>query len=152
MPEVPLPVAPVTSDDPKKKEEEKAKQDGEGAVGKLNDDKKEGEGEELSEEDQQLRNELEMLAERLKEPDTSLYKPALETLRTLIRTSTSSMTSVPKPLKFLRPLYPELQELYNKWPASDDKVSSRSLKAHIHPIDCELLLRTYSRTYFPFLL
>ncbi|CAE6540545.1 unnamed protein product [Rhizoctonia solani] len=121
MPEVPLPVAPVTSDDPKKKDEEKSKQDGKGLGGKLNGDKKEGEGEELSEEDQQLRNELEMLAERLKEPDTSLYRPALETLRTLIKTSTSSMTSVPKPLKFLRPLYPELQELYEKWPASDDK-------------------------------
>ncbi|KAG8688769.1 proteasome regulatory particle base subunit, partial [Ceratobasidium sp. 423] len=121
MPEVPLPVAPVTSDDPKKKDEEKAKKDDKGLDGKLNGDKKEGEGEELSEEDQQLRNELEMLAERLKEPDTSLYKPALETLRTLIKTSTSSMTSVPKPLKFLRPLYPELQELHEKWPASDNK-------------------------------
>src|ERR1700742_2062639 len=30
----------------------------------------------------------------------------------LIRTSTSPMTSVPKPLKFLRPIYPTLQELY----------------------------------------
>ncbi|KDN45708.1 hypothetical protein RSAG8_04792, partial [Rhizoctonia solani AG-8 WAC10335] len=121
MSEVPLPVAPVTSDDPKKKEEEKPKEDDKGLGGKTNGDKKEGEGEELSEEDQQLRNELEMLAERLKEPDTSLYRPALETLRTLIKTSTSSMTSVPKPLKFLRPLYPELQELHEKWPASDDK-------------------------------
>ncbi|KZV85180.1 26S proteasome regulatory complex, non-ATPase subcomplex, Rpn1 subunit [Exidia glandulosa HHB12029] len=36
---------------------------------------------------------------------------ALETHRTLIRTSTSSMTSVPKPLKFLRPHYPDLQTL-----------------------------------------
>ncbi len=32
------------------------------------------------------------------------------------------MTSVPKPLKFLRPLYPDLQELYTKWPSSEDKV------------------------------
>ncbi len=88
----------------------------------------------------QLRNELEMLSERLKvrsqlfcalfahflllsqEPDTTLYKPALETLRTLIRTSTSSMTSVPKPLKFLRPHYPGLQQLYETWPDSEDKV------------------------------
>jgi len=57
------------------------------------------------------------------EPDATLYRPALETLRTLIRTSTSSMTSVPKPLKFLRPHYYELETIYNKWPASDDKVS-----------------------------
>lgn len=56
------------------------------------------------------------------EPNTELYKPALETLRTLIRTSTSSMTSVPKPLKFLHPHYPALQELYETWPPSEDKV------------------------------
>jgi len=60
----------------------------------------------------------------LKEPDNKLYRPALETLRTLIRTSTSSMTSVPKPLKFLRPHYPDLQTLYEKWPPSEDKVLS----------------------------
>ncbi|KAK6983897.1 hypothetical protein R3P38DRAFT_3293203 [Favolaschia claudopus] len=52
------------------------------------------------------------------------------TLRTLIRTFTSSMTSVPKPLKFLRPLYP--------WPASDDK----SLFADI----LSVLAMTYSDT------
>jgi 26S proteasome regulatory subunit N1 len=54
------------------------------------------EEEELSEEDQQLKSELDMLVERLRESKKDLYKPALETLRTLIRTSTSSMTSVPK--------------------------------------------------------
>ena len=62
-----------------------------------------------------------MLVERLKESNKDLYRPALESLRTLIRTSTSSMTSVPKPLKFLRPHYPTLTELYEKWPASDIK-------------------------------
>ncbi|KAJ7620450.1 hypothetical protein FB45DRAFT_1094630 [Roridomyces roridus] len=90
-------------------------------------DAKEGEGEELSEEDLQLRNELEMLAERLKESNTGLYRPALETLRTLIRTST-----------FLRPLYPDLQALYETWPASEDK----SLFADI----LSVLAMTYSDT------
>lgn len=42
--------------------------------------------------------------------DTSLYVPALETLRKLIRTSTTSMTSVPLPLKFLRNYYSRLKE------------------------------------------
>lgn len=32
------------------------------------------------------------------------------------------MTSVPKPLKFLRPLYPDLQKLYETWEPSDDQV------------------------------
>lgn len=48
------------------------------------------------------------------------------------------MTSVPKPLKFLRPVYPELQKLYETWPASDDK----SLFAEI----LSVLAMTYSDT------
>jgi 26S proteasome regulatory subunit N1 len=78
--------------------------------------------EELSEEDQQLKSELEMLVERLKEPDTSLYAPALDAIKNFIKTSTSSMTAVPKPLKFLRPHYDELTELYEKWSAGAVKV------------------------------
>ncbi|XP_033101471.1 26S proteasome non-ATPase regulatory subunit 2-like [Anneissia japonica] len=69
---------------------------------------------ELSEEDKQLQDELNMLVERLTESDTTLYKPALEQLRALIRASTSSMTSVPKPLKFLRPHYSTLISVYEK--------------------------------------
>lgn len=78
---------------------------------------------ELSEEDQQLKSELEMLVERLQEPDTTLYKPAIDAIKTFIKTSTSSMTAVPKPLKFLRPHYDELTSLYEKWPAGSDKDS-----------------------------
>ncbi|CRG83951.1 26S proteasome regulatory subunit rpn-1 [Talaromyces islandicus] len=81
------------------------------------------EEEELSEEDQGLKNELEMLVERLKEPDTSLYRAALDAIKNFIKTSTSSMTAVPKPLKFLRPHYDELTELYEKWAAGADKDS-----------------------------
>lgn len=79
--------------------------------------------EELSEEDQQLKNELEMLVERILESDTSLYKPALEAIKDFIKTSTSSMTAVPKPLKFLRPHYEELEKAYDSWPAGDNKKS-----------------------------
>lgn len=99
---------------------------------------------ELSEEDQQLKDELEMLVERLKvrqsrnstqadddvnanncsqqEPDTSLYGPALDAIKNFIKTSTSSMTAVPKPLKFLRPHYDDLAALYEKWTAGPTKV------------------------------
>ncbi|KAL9108464.1 MAG: hypothetical protein Q9227_006798 [Pyrenula ochraceoflavens] len=79
--------------------------------------------EELSEEDQQLKSELEMLVERLQESDTSLYQPALDAIKNFIKTSTSSMTAVPKPLKFLRPHYDELTALYEKWPSGKDKDS-----------------------------
>lgn len=79
--------------------------------------------EELTEEDQQLKSELEMLVERLKEDDASLYKPAMEAIKNFIKTSTSSMTAVPKPLKFLRPHYDELAELYEKWPEGENRNS-----------------------------
>ncbi|KAI0171813.1 26S proteasome regulatory complex, non-ATPase subcomplex, Rpn1 subunit [Hypoxylon sp. FL1284] len=79
--------------------------------------------EELSEEDQQLKNELDMLVERLTESTTSLYKPALEAMKNSIKTSTSSMTAVPKPLKFLRPHYQAMVDLYESWPDSADRSS-----------------------------
>ncbi|TPX37187.1 hypothetical protein SmJEL517_g01072 [Synchytrium microbalum] len=83
--------------------------------------KKDGEEEELSEEDKELKSQLELLVERLREPKVELYPLALETLRTLIRTSTSSMTSVPKPLKFLRPHYQSLIQVYDTWPLGPNK-------------------------------
>ncbi|XP_016340013.1 26S proteasome non-ATPase regulatory subunit 2-like isoform X2 [Sinocyclocheilus anshuiensis] len=55
------------------------------------------------------------------EKDTSLYRPALEELRRQIRSSTTSMTSVPKPLKFLRPHYAKLKEIYQNMTSGDNK-------------------------------
>lgn len=97
-------------------------------------------GEDLSEEDAQLKSELDMLVERImvckttdpslrkladrtQEPDTSLYKPSLEAIKDSIKTSTSSMTAVPKPLKFLRPHYAPMCKLYDEWADGDDKNS-----------------------------
>jgi 26S proteasome regulatory subunit N1 len=56
------------------------------------------------------------------ESDKSLYKPTLDSIKESIKTSTSSMTAVPKPLKFLRPHYEKLEQAYQSWPAGDDKV------------------------------
>lgn len=78
--------------------------------------------EELSEEDQKLKDELDMLVERLSESDSSLYKFALEAIKDSIKTATSSMTAVPKPLKFLRPHYEKLEKLYEAWPGGETKV------------------------------
>jgi 26S proteasome regulatory subunit N1 len=58
-----------------------------------------------------------------KESNTELYKPALEAMKNFIKTSTSSMTAVPKPLKFLRPHYETMTKLYDEWPAGNDKDS-----------------------------
>uniref|UniRef100_H3D9X5 26S proteasome non-ATPase regulatory subunit 2 n=1 Tax=Tetraodon nigroviridis TaxID=99883 RepID=H3D9X5_TETNG len=82
-------------------------------------DKKEEQ--ELSEEDKQLQEDLEMMVERLSEKNTALYHPALEELRRQIRSSTTSMTSVPKPLKFLRPHYGKLKEIYDGMAPGENK-------------------------------
>lgn len=57
-----------------------------------------------------------MLVERLQESQADLYMAALEALRSLIRASTTSMTSVPKPLKFMRIHYDSMKEIYKKMP------------------------------------
>lgn len=76
---------------------------------------------ELSEEDKQLQDELNMLVERLQESKTELYMPALTSMRDLIRASTTSMTSVPKPLKFMRQHYDTMKEVYKKMPDQNSR-------------------------------
>ncbi|GKB98489.1 26S proteasome non-ATPase regulatory subunit 2 homolog A-like protein, partial [Tanacetum coccineum] len=85
---------------------------------KKKDDKKD---EDLSEEDLALKQQLELYVERVQDADPALQKVALESMRQEIRTSTSSMTSVPKPLKFLRPHYATLKSCYEQMPDSDLK-------------------------------
>ncbi|KAJ0428308.1 putative armadillo-like helical, 26S proteasome non-ATPase regulatory subunit RPN1 [Helianthus annuus] len=85
---------------------------------KKKDDKKD---EDLSEEDLALKQQLELYVERAQDADQGLQKVALESMRQEIRTSTSSMTSVPKPLKFLRPHYGTLKSYYETMPDSDLK-------------------------------
>ncbi|PVU93097.1 hypothetical protein BB561_003471 [Smittium simulii] len=77
--------------------------------------------EEISDEDQKLIDELSMLVERLVETDASLYEPALIQIRSMIKSSNSTMTSVPKPLKFLKKHHPTLQTLYSSWLDSNSK-------------------------------
>jgi 26S proteasome regulatory subunit N1 len=57
---------------------------------------------------------INLLKSKKKESNVSLYTPALEILRTKIKEATSSMTSVPKPLKFLRNQYDVLKQVYEK--------------------------------------
>lgn len=71
----------------------------------------------LSDEDRVLKENLELLVARVCEVTKSddeivIQKNALEALRKEIRSSTTSMTSVPKPLKFLRPHYPKMKQFY----------------------------------------
>lgn len=57
---------------------------------------------------------MDHLVERLQDPDRRLHYPALEQLSGQIRASTTSMTSVPKPLKFMRPHYSTMKTIYEK--------------------------------------
>lgn len=83
-------------------------------------------GEELSEEDQALKDGLELSLVRLEDPDdTSLHRQAIDFLINEIRTSTSSMTAVPKPLKFLRPHYERIKTIYQAWVSISHELSRK---------------------------
>ncbi|KAL7784898.1 armadillo-type protein [Trichoderma ceciliae] len=118
-----LPKPAAATDKGKGKAVDDAKAEKTTQDGKKEDGKKDATEEELSEEDQQLKSELDMMVERLTESDKSLYKSALEMMKSAIKTSTSSMTAVPKPLKFLRPHYETLTKMYEEWPRDENKVS-----------------------------
>lgn len=88
--------------------------------GKDEKNNKKDKAEELSEEDQALKEGLEVAVQRLQEEDAKLHTPALNHLANEIKSATSSMTSVPKPLKFLRPHYDALKTVYSSWEESHE--------------------------------
>lgn len=61
-----------------------------------------------------LQEELNTLVERLQEVNVTTLYQTLEQLSNHIRASTTSMTSVPKPLKFMRPHYDTMKDIYEK--------------------------------------
>eukprot|EP01118_Nematostelium_gracile_P000182 TRINITY_DN1017_c0_g1_i1.p1 TRINITY_DN1017_c0_g1~~TRINITY_DN1017_c0_g1_i1.p1 ORF type:complete len:876 (+),score=310.73 TRINITY_DN1017_c0_g1_i1:43-2670(+) len=102
------------TNEPKKKEDVK-KDD------KKKDKKKDEKEDELSEEDLKKKEELELLVVRAQDPQSEIQKAALEAMRKEIKDSTSSMTSVPKPLKFLRPHYDTLKNALEKTTKPENK-------------------------------
>lgn len=108
--------AEVPKDD-KKKEEVKGKA---GKDGKR--DSKGNKEEELSEEDQQLKEKMELLNERLRDVDPAQRFFALTEIKKEVAGATQSMTSVPKPLKFLSQHYKGMKDYYNTLAPSDFKL------------------------------
>eukprot|EP00755_Sulcionema_specki_P029389 Sspe_Gene.1912::Locus_637_Transcript_1_1_Confidence_1.000_Length_1955::g.1912::m.1912/K03028/PSMD2, RPN1; 26S proteasome regulatory subunit N1 len=106
----------VPSSDPEKPEEEEKK------PGQRRDDKA---AEDLSEEDLKIKTEVETYVERIQDPDEGVAKLALDSLTTLLRTSTGSVTSIPKPLKFCRSHFAALKEYFEKMPG--DHVNTKKL-------------------------
>ena len=80
-----------------------------------------------SEEDKALKEKLELLVTRLQDSSPELRLTALESLATEVKTATSSMTSVPKPLKFLKNHYDGLKQLHAGLPDTDSFKVSASL-------------------------
>lgn len=100
----------IAAESDKKKDDTKTKKNGK----KPDDDADDN----LSEEDKELKERLETCVSTCvnKENESAVTIPirlkALDVIVTELRTATSSMTSVPKPLKFLRPHFSSLKELY----------------------------------------
>jgi 26S proteasome regulatory subunit N1 len=69
-----------------------------------------------------LKEKLELLNERLRDADLTQRLYALTEIKKEVAGATSSMTSVPKPLKFLSSHYKAMRDYYLTLPPSDFKV------------------------------
>lgn len=94
------------------------------APGKGGKGKGKEEVEPLSDEDQALKDNLELMVERLADADAGVVKLALGSMLAEIRSATASMTSVPKPLKFLRPHYDALKARHEALPAGSENAAA----------------------------
>ena len=74
---------------------------------------------ELSDEDKEYKKNIEQMIDGLLLPDADLRMNSYNLLKTEITTSTSSMTSIPKPLKFARVHYDKLKTYYSTLPEKD---------------------------------
>jgi 26S proteasome regulatory subunit N1 len=68
-----------------------------------------------------LKEKLDLLTEQLSDPTN--YNEALRQIHNEVIGATSSMTSVPKPLKFMKPHYETLKAVYAKTTDVSFKVS-----------------------------
>jgi len=69
-----------------------------------------------------MKQEFELIVERVQDVNPAVQKLALDTLQNEMRQSSSSVTSVPKPLKFLGVHYDKLKTYYATMAASENKV------------------------------
>lgn len=88
---------------------------------------------ELSEEDVQLKANMELMVERISDVEPGVQKLALNSIINEIRSSTATMTSVPKPLKFLSPHIDGLKVTCEKMAAGSE---NKQLLADIVSVLC----------------
>ena len=87
--------------------------------------KKENTPEVLSDEDMKLKSDLRKLAYVILEGEESEYSKTLDQLTKFITESTTSMTAVPKPLKFLRPFVKNLSLKHEELQESGNSISHK---------------------------
>jgi len=71
-------------------------------------------------EDRELKEKIDGHCERIAEGEMG----SLKELKTIVRSATTALTSVPKPFKFLKTHYAILTQQYDKLADSDQKVHS----------------------------
>ena len=81
--------------------------------------------EQLSDEDLKLKSDLRKLAYVILEGETSEYSKSLDELSKFITESTTSMTAVPKPLKFLRPFVKDLSLKHETLRENENAISHK---------------------------
>lgn len=111
----------VLAEDPKKEEDQSPDYKKHPKI-----DTNTGKENEESEEDKLLREKLETTARKLidsKKNNVKLFHRAVDVLTKEIQSATGSMTSVPKPLKYLRLFYVELKEFYSKVEGLDSELT-----------------------------
>jgi 26S proteasome regulatory subunit N1 len=92
--------------------DEAIKAEKKGEAGSKEAKKGKKEAEDISEEDQAIIEQMQLLVTRSADSAKGIRINALTAMAKEIREATSSMTSVPKPLKFLRPHYATIKEHY----------------------------------------
>ena len=62
----------------------------------------------LSDEDQRIKDEVSLLVTRSQDEDSGIAVTAIQSLAEMLRTATGTVASIPKPLKYIRPFFQEL--------------------------------------------
>lgn len=112
---------PISSKNTKEEEDTKKQEKMTKAKDQQKKNKDKQKEEELSEEDLKLKESLQLLVDRVQDKSPEIQKSALNQLTKEIKESTTSMTSVPKPLKFLRPHYDTLKNFFESMRGGQNK-------------------------------
>ena len=96
---------------------------------------------ELSDEDKEYKKNIDTMVEGLFLDDYDLRMNSYNMLKKEITTSTSSMTSIPKPLKFLKEHFEEIKNKYNLLnPTTEKEIEYKKLISDLISILCMVML------------